>query len=160
MVLKQFASFQPDPRSDPARLCFLLDCVDGALRVAQGDRPVARQLVAAAAEACDWGRVTPAYNYFTLPQGDLHGWMFCVLEPDATAVSGMRLVMRPFARFSGAAQAFAAALQAGVVRPALPQTFAELDRLVAAAPRTIAQRLQPLRVLSGSSPTGATDPDR
>jgi hypothetical protein len=156
MVLNRFHAFQPDPRSTDARLCFVLDCVDGALQVTHGDVVAARGLIAVAGETCDWGRVTPAFNYFGLPQGDLHGWLFCVLEPDASCVGGVRLIMRPFGRFSGAAASFAAALQAGAVPVPSQSALAELNRLIAVAPQTIAARLQPLRALSGLSPANAT----
>jgi hypothetical protein len=149
VVTKPFTSFQPDPRSTDARLCFLLDCVDGALQVTHGDVSAARCLIAAAGETCDWGRVTPAFNYFGLPVGDLRGWLFCVLQPDPSCVGGARLVMQPFARFSGAAVSFAAALQAGAVPVPSQSALSELDRLIAAAPQTIAARLQTLRVPCG-----------
>lgn len=155
-----FWAFQPEPRSDAARLQWIYETAPAAGAAAGGDPQRAVELLLAAAQACDWGRCCPAYNWFGLPQGDLPSWQLAHLEPDPDVVGGQRLVMVPFGRFSSGLASFRAALGAGVVRPAAPSFLAELLRLYHAAPRSSGPLLRLAPAPVERSPAGTTGPAR
>ena len=92
------ADFAPTPRSPEARRVFVRQALAGAMRASP---QYAVALVELAAACSDFGRVTPAFNWWQAPQGDRGHYLLCHLCADSTAPQGVRLISRPSGRFSG-----------------------------------------------------------
>lgn len=154
----RFWSFQPDPRSDAARLQWLTGVWPAAVKVTNGDAQLACEMVLAAAAACDWGRCCPAWNWFGEPVGDRGYWLFCTLVADPSVAGGQRLQCEKFGVFSSAAAAWRSALASGVIWSPRLHDWRELRRLYDAAPQTIAELLPPWPFAVSTSRAGTTDP--
>lgn len=77
---------------------FVRQALAGALRASPQN---AGALVELAAACSDFGRVTPAWNWWPAPQGDRGHYLLCHLRDDSTVPQGVRLHCEPYGRFSG-----------------------------------------------------------
>lgn len=113
------AEFTPEPRSPKARREFVRQALAGAMRTSP---QYAVALVELAAACSDFGRVTPAWNWWQAPQGDRGLYLLCHLRKDLTVPHGVKLHCEPYGRFSGPAASMRWALaHLPAIRGSAPQ---------------------------------------